>query len=225
VLVLEASLKLTEPAEEADNPHANDKLQADYPQFLEGFLSCCVSSEEYFLLRKFEHYMYLVLQMFPPLHNKGKLMEVAGRLSGKLVITGGGETPETKRRVHIYEKLGSCEARKDPRGQAKKRSMDQMEAEEEEEAQAKEEVEAVQAKVQRTSPGKLSPSPTSAFSSFSAVVPLRPVPSPLRNLQLLSTHATREDWSSGRPIDTGDGSYGFCSINRSSGSTLLWKDG
>ena len=65
-------------------------LQREFPAF-----SGC-SEDEWNLLFHFRNYMYCGIQLFHAKSNKGKLMELAGRLSGKIYTTGGGSTIEAR---------------------------------------------------------------------------------------------------------------------------------
>mmetsp|Transcript_23236 Transcript_23236/g.50246 ORF Transcript_23236/g.50246 Transcript_23236/m.50246 type:complete len:406 (-) Transcript_23236:622-1839(-) len=131
VLVLEAR-QLREPGvHDEHNAAANAQLLARYTQLLDDMGNCEGSegSEEEAALRRFAYYMCLLLQLFPAKDNKGRLMHLAGLLSGKVVITGGGQTAETKRRVVIYEVLGGSVAVKDPRQKKRKAAEEAAEAE------------------------------------------------------------------------------------------------
>jgi len=79
------------------------------PEFPE-FIDCC--PEEHRLMLKFRNMMKCGIYLYDAKSHKGKLMELAGRLSGKLCTTGGGSTPDTKRRELIYERLGGVKKKK-----------------------------------------------------------------------------------------------------------------
>mmetsp|Transcript_53658 Transcript_53658/g.105856 ORF Transcript_53658/g.105856 Transcript_53658/m.105856 type:complete len:656 (+) Transcript_53658:110-2077(+) len=84
-------------------------LCADYPEFIG------LPVEELTKLLDFRNAMKISLQLIEAKHHKGELLEICGRLSGKLVTTGGSQTKETKRRVMIYEREGGledCDAKK-----------------------------------------------------------------------------------------------------------------
>jgi hypothetical protein len=81
-------------------------LLVEFPEF-----SGC-ASDELDLLLKFRNMMLCGIRLFSAKANKGKLMEIAGRLSGKMYTTGGGSTIEAKRREKIYEKLGGVTKKK-----------------------------------------------------------------------------------------------------------------
>jgi hypothetical protein len=83
-----------------------EDLLSEFPEF-----SSC-ASDEMDLLLKFRNMMLCGIRLFSAKANKGKLMEVAGRLSGKMYTTGGGSTIEAKRREKIYEKLGGVTKKK-----------------------------------------------------------------------------------------------------------------
>jgi hypothetical protein len=82
-------------------------LLADVEELLEEFPGFAEADEaELELLVKFRNLMYCGIQLFTAKSNKGKLMDLAGRLSGKVYTTGGGSTIEAKRREAIYQELG-----------------------------------------------------------------------------------------------------------------------
>ncbi len=78
----------------------------EFPEFID----CC--PEEHRLMLKFRNMMKCGIYLYDAKSHKGKLMELAGRLSGKLCTTGGGSTPDTKRRELIYERLGGVKKKK-----------------------------------------------------------------------------------------------------------------
>ena len=78
----------------------------EFPEFVD----CC--AEEHRLMLKFRNMMKCGIYLYDAKSHKGKLMELAGRLSGKLCTTGGGSTPDTKRRELIYERLGGVKKKK-----------------------------------------------------------------------------------------------------------------
>lgn len=86
--------------------HDMEELFADYPEFRG------LPADELQKLLKFRNAMKISLQLIEAKHHKGELLEICGRLSGKLVTTGGSQTTETKRRVMIYEREGGLEAEK-----------------------------------------------------------------------------------------------------------------
>jgi hypothetical protein len=81
-----------------------EDLCGDYPEFIG------LPAEELNKLLKFRNAMKISLQLIDAKHHKGELLEICGRLSGKLVTTGGSQTTETKRRVMVYEREGGMEA-------------------------------------------------------------------------------------------------------------------
>ena len=81
-----------------------EELLVDYPEFNN------LPVDEKNKLLKFRNAMKVSLQLIDAKHHKGELLEIAGRLSGKLVTTGGSQTTETKRRVMIYEREGGLES-------------------------------------------------------------------------------------------------------------------
>jgi hypothetical protein len=86
--------------------NSEKELLSEFPEF-----SVC-AEEERDLLRKFRNMMLCGIRLFAAAGNKGKLMDIAGRLSGKVYTTGGGSTIEAKRREAIYEKLGGVTKKK-----------------------------------------------------------------------------------------------------------------
>lgn len=94
-----------------------EELFNDYPEFIN------LPADELKKLLKFRNAMKVSLQLIDARHHKGELLEIAGRLSGKLVTTGGSQTTETKRRVLIYEREGGLEVEK-ATGKGKKRKFD-----------------------------------------------------------------------------------------------------
>lgn len=83
-----------------------EELFTDYPEFVN------LPAEELQKLLKFRNAIKISLQLIEARHHKGELLEIAGRLSGKLVTTGGSQTTETKRRVLVYEREGGLEVEK-----------------------------------------------------------------------------------------------------------------
>jgi hypothetical protein len=81
-----------------------EDLCGDYPEFVG------LPVDEQQKLLKFRNAMKISLQLIDAKHHKGELLEICGRLSGKLVTTGGSQTTETKRRVLIYEREGGLES-------------------------------------------------------------------------------------------------------------------
>jgi hypothetical protein len=77
-----------------------DEFLLEFPDFSE-----CPEAELELML-KFRNAMKCGIVLYEAKSNKGKLMELAGRLSGKVCTTGGGSTADTKRREFIYEHLG-----------------------------------------------------------------------------------------------------------------------
>jgi hypothetical protein len=77
-----------------------EELLSEFPEFSE------CAADELDLLLKFRNMMDCGIRLFAAAGNKGKLMDIAGRLSGKVYTTGGGSTVEAKRREAIYERLG-----------------------------------------------------------------------------------------------------------------------
>jgi hypothetical protein len=71
-----------------------------YPQFQN------LRPEDAMKLLAFRNAMKVALQLVEAKHHKGELLEIAGRLSGRTVTTGGGQTADTTRCVMIYEKEG-----------------------------------------------------------------------------------------------------------------------
>lgn len=83
-------------------------LLASVTQLLQEF-PCFVGvcdDQELCLLLKFRNMMKCGITLYDAKSNKGKLMDIAGRLSGKVYTTGGGSTPEAKRREFIYQQIG-----------------------------------------------------------------------------------------------------------------------
>lgn len=83
-------------------------LLASVEQLLQEF-PCFVGvcdDQELCLLLKFRNMMKCGITLYDAKSNKGKLMDIAGRLSGKVYTTGGGSTPEAKRREFIYQQIG-----------------------------------------------------------------------------------------------------------------------
>jgi hypothetical protein len=105
--------------------NVQDLLQ-EFPEFC-GFstLSGC-SENELVLLLKFRNMMECGIRLFSAAGNKGKLMDIAGLLSGKLVTTGGGSGIEAKRREAIYEKLGGVTKKKVTVPRQRKGETDQL---------------------------------------------------------------------------------------------------
>lgn len=68
--------------------------------------------QELCLLLKFRNMMKCGITLYDAKSNKGKLMDIAGRLSGKVYTTGGGSTPEAKRREFIYQQIGGIVKKK-----------------------------------------------------------------------------------------------------------------
>lgn len=83
-----------------------EELFEEFPDFEE------VHDEEKELLLRFRNMMYCGVQLYSAKSNKGKLMDLAGRLSGKVYTTGGGSTIEAQRRELIYEQLGGVTKKK-----------------------------------------------------------------------------------------------------------------
>jgi len=64
--------------------------------------------EEMGRLSKFHRFMAATMQAIDPAKKKGMLIKVAGRLeSVSVYVTGGGASPQTKRRALIYDRLCS----------------------------------------------------------------------------------------------------------------------
>jgi hypothetical protein len=83
-----------------------DALLKEFPSF------STADEAERGLLVKFRDVMFFGINLFNAKSNKGKLMELAGRLSGKVYTTGGGSTVEAKRRELIYQELGGVVKKK-----------------------------------------------------------------------------------------------------------------
>jgi hypothetical protein len=83
-----------------------DALLKEFPSF------SSADEAERALLVKFRNVMFFGINLFNAKSNKGKLMELAGRLSGKVYTTGGGSTVEAKRRELIYQELGGVVKKK-----------------------------------------------------------------------------------------------------------------
>jgi hypothetical protein len=79
-----------------------------YPEFVE------CSIEERKLLLEFRNMMVSALQLVDPRNHKGELMTLVGHLCGTVVVTGGGQTAATDRRVLIYERETGILPRKLP---------------------------------------------------------------------------------------------------------------
>jgi hypothetical protein len=89
------------------------KLCETYPEFV-----YVKSEKEQLWLLNFRNMIRLAMEIFPAKDNKGLLMAVAEILegSGEHYITGGTPSPNTVRRVKIYEKEGNqIPRRKKPR--------------------------------------------------------------------------------------------------------------
>lgn len=78
-----------------------EKLLQEFPTFV----GVC-DDQELCLLLKFRNMMKCGITLYDAKSNKGKLMDIAGRLSGKVYTTGGGSTPEAKRREFVYQQIG-----------------------------------------------------------------------------------------------------------------------
>ena len=91
----------------------SDLLLKSVKEFLKEFpdYAKCDDSELNLLL-KFRNMMKCGIILYNAKSNKGKLMDIAGRLSGKLFTLGGGSTIEAKRREAIYEQLGGVTKKK-----------------------------------------------------------------------------------------------------------------
>jgi hypothetical protein len=79
-----------------------------YPEFVE------CSLEERKLLLDFKNMMVLSLQIIDPRNHKGEMMTLVGHLCGTVVVTGGGQTAATDRRVLCYERETGILPRKLP---------------------------------------------------------------------------------------------------------------
>jgi len=110
VLILEYRMGTRDPIDA-------DAVLADYPTFVGTY---GMNDEEVGYLSSFRYYMSLGLKLWEPANNKGGLMKVAGRLSGKYCITGGGQTPFTTRRVMIFEQEGDHKAKEIPQRRKRK---------------------------------------------------------------------------------------------------------
>lgn len=84
------------------------KFLIQYPEFRE------VSEEEQKLLLEFRNMMVISLEIIDPKNHKGEMMTLIGHLCGTVVVTGGGQTASTDRRVLIYERETGIMPRKLP---------------------------------------------------------------------------------------------------------------
>jgi len=105
--------------------HDMEELFMDYPEFRG------LPADELKKLLKFRNAMKMSLQLIEAKHHKGELLDICGRLSGKLVTTGGSQTTETKRRVMIYEREGGLEEKSVLKGKKRKGDFDDVKIKEE----------------------------------------------------------------------------------------------